>query len=366
MRETRAREIGGEFSLPSEYLCERATNQIAKYSQYRQKIFLSSGRGTLRLVAKVLRLDKDDEVLLPSYLCKEIVKPFREEGVQVKFYKVSETLNVDIDDIKSKIGPNTKTLLFIHYFGFPQTSTKKIRSLCKDNNVFLIEDLVQSFLTTCRGRVLGSTGDVAFSSYRKWIPIPDGALLGINNESFRAPPIKKESQASSIYVKYRIMGLRLKGRYLRDQTIPKRTFRKIFAAADKLQDSTPIKISDYSKRMLSRFDFNAIIKRRRDNFRHLLNNLKRIELVTPLYKKLPRGVCPLGFPTLVENRDRTKKMLIKNRIYPPIHWKLPREVKSPVSRRISDHILTLPIDQRYGAGDMDFISETLGEIEASS
>lgn len=60
-------------------------------------------------------------------------------------------------------------------------------------------------------------------------------------------------------------------------------------------------------------------------------------------------------------------MLIKNRIYPPIHWKLPKEVyrkKFPVSWRISEHILPLSIDQRYGAGDMDFIADTLSKIEA--
>jgi len=40
---------------------------------------------------------------LPSYLCKEIVTPFQEEHVRLKFYKVDKTLNVDIDDVEDKI-----------------------------------------------------------------------------------------------------------------------------------------------------------------------------------------------------------------------------------------------------------------------
>jgi len=363
----RAREIGGEFGLPSEYLRERATNQFAEYTNYPRKIFLSSGRGALRLVAKALQLGEEEEVLLPSYLCKEILKPFQMEGSRVKFYKVDETLNVDVGDVESKIGRNTRALLFIHYFGFPQPSTPKIRSLCTRNNVFLIEDLVQSFLTRSGGKLLGSAGDVTLSSYRKWIPMPDGALLGINDESFRPPSIERTSRAASLHVKYRIKGLKLKGKYLKNPKFSKRIFRKVFVDADKLLDTTPIEISGYSKKMLPKFDFAAIIDKRRTNFQRLLNNLKRAKSVTPLHKKLPNGVCPLGFPILVKDRESVKKMLVRNRIYPPVHWKLPKEVDEnefPVSWRISNHILTLPIDQRYSAADMDFIAGTLSKTEA--
>jgi perosamine synthetase len=165
-------EIGSEFSLPTEYLCKKNTNQFAGYSDYPAKVFLSSGRGALRLIAKGLKVRKGDEVLLPSYLCKEVVKPFKDELLRVKFYKVDETLRVDIDDMQSKVGKRTRALLFIHYFGFPQKATCEIKSLC-EGRIFLIEDLVQSFLTRHEGKVLGSIGDATISSYRKWIPIPE-------------------------------------------------------------------------------------------------------------------------------------------------------------------------------------------------
>jgi dTDP-4-amino-4,6-dideoxygalactose transaminase len=361
-------EVGSEFSLPTEYLREKNTNQFAEYSDYPAKVFLSSGRGALRLIAKGLKARKGDEVLLPSYLCKEVVKPFRDELLKLKFYKVDETLRVDIDDLRNKVGRKTRALLFIHYFGFPQTATRKIKSLC-EGRIFVIEDLVQSFLTRHQGKVLGSIGDATVSSYRKWIPIPDGALLGINNTSFHTPPVKRILPDKNLYVRSRLRGLELKGSCLKQPTFSKETFRRLFLSADKLLDTTPVEMSDHSRRMLSKFDFDAIISRRRANFCYLLSHLVDFKSAPPFYRKLPAGVCPLGFPILAEDRDGLKKMLIKNRIYPPIHWKLPSEVDKEefsASWQISKHILTIPIDQRYKTEDMQFVADTIGKFEATT
>lgn len=360
-------EIGSEFSLPTEYLHEKNTNQFAEYSDYWAKVFLSSGRGALRLIAKGLKVCKGDEVLLPSYLCEEVVKPFKDEFLKVKFYKVDERLRADIDDLQSKVGRKTRALLFIHYFGFPQTAAHEIKALC-DGRIFLIEDLVQSFLTRHQGKVLGSIGDATVSSYRKWIPIPDGALLGINNTSFHAPPVKKILQEKNLYVKNRLQALELKGNCLKQPTFSKEPFRRLFLSADKLLDTTPVEMSYHSRRMLSKFDFDSIISRRRENFRYLLDCLADFRSVNPFYRKLPAGVCPLGFPILAKDRDGLKKMLIKNRIYPPIHWKLPSDVDKEefsASWQVSKHILTIPIDQRYKTEDMQFVADIIDEFEAT-
>jgi dTDP-4-amino-4,6-dideoxygalactose transaminase len=368
MGATRSREIGGEFSLPTEYLCRNPTNQFPAYCQYDRHILLTSGRAALKLLARSLKLGRKDEVLLPSYLCKEILKPFREEGVRTTFYKVDDALNADVDDIENKLSKNTKVLLFIHYFGFLQPDTGRIRSLCTRNGTFLIEDLVQSFLTTFGGKPLGAVGDAAISSYRKWIPIPDGALLGVNNAKFHLLSAKKLSRDTNMYVKYRIAALGLKGKYFRQLGISKRVFREAFSAADDFLTTTPVRISAYSRKLLPRFDFDAIIARRRANFERLLRPLSRLKIVRPVHGNLPEGVCPLGFPALVRDRNTVKRLLIKDHIYPPIHWRLPREVSRedfPVSWEVSYQMLTLPIDQRYGFRDMDFVADMLRKIEAT-
>jgi dTDP-4-amino-4,6-dideoxygalactose transaminase len=359
------REIGSEFSLPTKYLRQVDTNQFGTYSNYPAKVFLSSGRGALRLLAKALRTNKDDEVLLPSYLCKEIITPFNNESFKIKFYKINEALNADVDDIANKIGKNTRALLFINYFGFPQPRMHEIKALCA-GKIFLIEDLVQSFLTQSDGKALGFIGDVTISSYRKWVPIPDGALLGVNTSRLHIT-LGQVLSYQNPYVEKRLHGLKLKGDYLGRAKTSKKSFRKLFASAEKMLDSTPVEMSDYSRKMLSKFDFEAIINKRRENFQYLLNSLD-LKSVKPLYPKLPNGVVPLGFPIIAKDRDGLKKTLVKRQIYPAIHWRLLNRIDKKefsVSWYISKHILTIPIDQRYSDEDMQFVADVIRKYEVT-
>jgi dTDP-4-amino-4,6-dideoxygalactose transaminase len=360
------REIGSEFSLPTKYLRKVDTNQFETYSNYQAKVFLSSGRGALGLLAKTLRLNKDDEVLLPSYLCKEIITPFSNELFKIKFYKINEALDVDVYDIMKKIGKNTRALLFINYFGFPQRMMQEIKDLC-EGKIVLIEDLVQSFLTQSDEKALGFIGDVTISSYRKWIPIPDGALLGVNNSLLHIA-LEQVLPYKKLYVETRLHGLELKGEYLIQAKTSKKGFRKLFASAEKTLDSTPVEMSDYSRKMLSKFDFKAIIDKRRENFQYLLSSLRDLRSAKPLYRKLPTGVCPLGFPIITKDRDGLKKMLIKNQIYPPIHWRLLNSIDKKefsASWYISKHILTIPLDQRYSKEDMQFVADVINRFEVA-
>ena len=357
-------EIGGEFSLPTKYLCSTKINQIDQYVNYSSKLFLSSGRGCLRLLAKAMRTGQDNEVLLPSYLCEEIIKPFTEELFEVKFYRVNEELDVDLNDLRQKINKKTRTVLFINYFGFPQPMAHEIKALCGDTT-FLIEDLVQSFLTQSNGKPIGFIGDATISSYRKWIPIPDGALLGINNSQLHLS-LTEVLPYQKHYVETRLRGLELKGDYL-NRAASKKSFREMFASAESMLDSTPFKMSNSSKTMLVKYDFKSIIDQRRENFLFLLSRFWSSKQVKPLYQKLPSGICPLGFPVITKKRSHLKKLLIANRIYPPIHWSLVEAIDKkefPDSWSISKHILTIPIDQRYNKEDMQFIADVLNKFEA--
>ena len=128
----------------------------------------------------------------------------------------------------------------------------------------------------------------------------------------------------------------------------------------------PAKISVLSKSLLYKFDFDEIVSRRRRNFQYLLDNW-HFKIIQPLFHSLPPDVCPLGFPVIVKDRDYIKQELIKRRIYSPIHWNLPPDIDKEEfkgSWEISRHILTIPVDQRYGLSEMDYILEQIQEIEA--
>ena len=138
---------------------------------------------------------------------------------------------------------------------------------------------------------------------------------------------------------------------------PKVMFRNLFAWSEALLASypKPAPMSSLSRRLISSMNLKTITQIRRRNFRFLLSRLEQDERLVPLYAALPDGVCPLGFPVLAEDRDGLVQHLIEHHVYPPIHWELPKEVDSdqfPEAWSVSDHILTLPVDQRYDEDHM--------------
>lgn len=361
-------EIGGEFYLLIPHLFKRQLKQFDGFILQDARYFLtSSGRDSLKLIIRILDLTQHDEVLLPSYLCGDILRPFKEENVGFAFYRVNADLSVSIGDIKKKIKSNTKALLIIHYFGYPQ-AIKEIQKLTKEHSLYLIEDTAQSFLTKYNGQFLGSAGDLAFTSFRKYLPVLDGSLVLLNreeiNNSFKWA---RPSPTHIFYLCLRYLGMSFKNLYLKAYFVPKPLFLWLFTKADEMLNEypKPAKISALSESLLHKLDFDSITMKRRGNFQYLLDNW-HFDIAQPLFNELPAGVCPLGFPVLAKDRDHVKQELIKRKVYPPIHWNLPLEIDEDefsVSWEISQTILTIPIDQRYELKDMHYILRQMEEIE---
>ena len=357
------KEIGGEFHLSWLDLFGRNLNQYQNFLVKDKKhFFTSSGRDSLKLIIKILKLSKEDEVLLPSYLCKDILKPFKKEHINIKFYKVNPNLIVDLEDIKKKITGRTKALLIIHYFGFLQPNQQELREICDKSSLYLIEDNVQALLTKKR---LEDYSDFSFNSYRKFLAIPDGSLL-LSKKDFDKN-WGETSLKHFFYIYLRYLATNFKSLYLKINLPPKFSFLRILKYSDSLLDGypKPAKMSCLSKKILAKINFEQIIRKRRENFRYLLANLKNIRFIRPLFFELPDNVCPLGFPILVRDRELLKKKLIEKRIYPPIHWELSEDINKEefqASWKFSQNILTIPIDQRYGKKEMDYIIKKIKSI----
>ena len=100
--------------------------------------------------------------------------------------------------------------------------------------------------------------------------------------------------------------------------------------------------------------------RRRENWQHLNDLLDgKVEVLT---NDLPAQVVPLGYVIQAPDRDMVQNRLAAQRIFCPVHWKLPDAVsprRFPEAASLADSCLTLPIDQRYGPEDMARIAEAV-------
>lgn len=130
------------------------------------------GRDALKFVIENSGFKDHDEVLLPAFGCPSIVEAFLAKRMKVQFYRVTSSLDIDVDDIQQRVIPGkTKALLFIQYFGFLQDK-QKVDKL-KELGLVLIEDRTHAlFSKNCN-----ISADYSFASLRKLLPVPEGCLL---------------------------------------------------------------------------------------------------------------------------------------------------------------------------------------------
>jgi len=96
-----------------------------------------------------------------------------------------ETLSFDLDDLRRKITPRTKGIVWVHLTGFISPDWVEIVKLAKDAGLFLIEDCAHAHGASVDERPAGSLGDVGcFSFYpTKVLTCGTGGMLVTNNDA---------------------------------------------------------------------------------------------------------------------------------------------------------------------------------------
>jgi dTDP-4-amino-4,6-dideoxygalactose transaminase len=299
--------------------------------------------------------------LLPAYLCDSVLQPLRRAGVPFDFYSVGADLRPRLDELERTVDAQSPAaVLVIDYFGFPPEEPDRLRAL--RNVCLVVEDCVQGSWLELPDAPGGGIGDVVFTSFRKYLPVPDGGIVtGVEPRSLPA--------ASGASVRTRLLGQLLRGSALAGQldgADAEPVFLRLLEAGEStLDDELPLEsTSAVSERLLASLDLAAAAERRRANFAALVAALEGVEAVTPLFRELRPGVSPLVLPVRVAGgrRDALRQALIGRRIFCPVHWPLPLEIDRERFREeheLADEMLGLPLDQRYEPADMERLAEHL-------
>jgi perosamine synthetase len=158
------REIFSSF-LAEVQSGERFRKELREYFQVRDCFLLSSGRAALTLLLKVLhKISDKDEVIIPAYTCFSVPSAIAKAGLKICLCDVSlETLDLDPHRLSRLINKNTLAVLPVYHFGLAHDISSLIK-LCRDKDVFIIEDVAQGMGARFENKYLGSLGDVAFLS----------------------------------------------------------------------------------------------------------------------------------------------------------------------------------------------------------
>jgi hypothetical protein len=267
--------------------------------------FFNLGRHAIKAALKSIGIKSGDAVLLPSFICKEVLAPIYECGAKPIFYDVDRRL----DPIGLPIIENIRAILAVNYFGFPQ-NLAVFNKYCANNNVALIEDNAHSFLSAdINGKALGTRGDYGITSYRKILPIAEGASLLLNSNSFRIkgdqiPLIYKPASAAQNirillnWVEKRI-GIRILplGKSLLRKFRRFRTGYEIGPSNDEYEHITPQPENPpaYLRDHILHVNAYDEITKRRLLYKEFHQQLSAIR-IEPVFSSLNQGICPYGYP----------------------------------------------------------------------
>lgn len=140
------------------------------------------------------RIKPGDEVITVAAGFPTTVTPIVQYGCIPVFVDVDlETHNVDVDLLEAAITPKTRAVMIAHSLGNP-FDVERVAKLCKQHNLYLIEDCCDAFGAHVGGKHVGTFGDVATLSFypAHHITMGEGGAVLMNSpllakiaESFR-------------------------------------------------------------------------------------------------------------------------------------------------------------------------------------
>ncbi|GAA4029394.1 hypothetical protein GCM10022409_12000 [Hymenobacter glaciei] len=368
------KSIGGEFELDPVALASSATLPLGLRADARQQ-WLRSGRGAIRYAAATSR--PTGTWLLPSYLCESVKQPFDELGCPVQFYRINDDARIDVAHLQAQITRYQPVgLLFINYFGMPLLpDEQQAIDDARKYGCFIIEDATHGSVLEGDDAPAGRLGDAVVSSLRKYLPVPDGALLRIKNpSSLGSNASLAPDLAAEAFGRQRTLAKLLRWEFLHGAGGPPEAeglFMTMFSQAEKLLDASgvPYPASPWSAPVLAAQDLTAARAQRRLNFAALAEAWQHSDLArwaTPLYTTLPAGASPFAFPVLVSPplRDDLRRALVREQLYCPVLWPLPEAIDTnefASSYHLSARIMCLPLDQRYTSEDMQDVARRFGQ-----
>jgi len=121
---------------------------------------------------------KRTEVLVPSYGCTGTIQPIIQSGFTPVFVDIGKDFNTNADIISTAVTRNTRAAIIPSLGGKPVDWTA-IERVCREHDLFVLDDAAQAVGVKYRNRFLGSFGDAGVFSFTlgKVLSATAGGLL---------------------------------------------------------------------------------------------------------------------------------------------------------------------------------------------
>jgi dTDP-4-amino-4,6-dideoxygalactose transaminase len=322
--------------------------RVAQFLGVNHVVSLNSGTDALLLALVALGISCGDEIITVPNSFIASVATIEHVGAKSIFIDVGPDHLMNIGLVEAAITGRTRAIMPVHLEG-KMVDMVAINTIAKKHGLLVIEDAAQSFGSTFGGFYPGQLSDAAcFSLHplKNLNAAGDGGLVATN----RSETAEK------------IVALRNHGQSARNVS----TEFGFVSRLDALQAAIlHLKLDDLA----------ITIARRKELARIYDSNLPLTKVKIPTTASEANHTYHL-YVIEVENRDYVKKQLQKHDIGTKIHYpkliteqpaflnKYPNYISNhPEATRQSGLILSLPIHQHLSIEQIEYVSQTLTEIE---
>jgi dTDP-4-amino-4,6-dideoxygalactose transaminase len=175
--------------------------EFASYCRAKHCIGVNSCLDALTLSLMSLKLEKNDEVIVPSNTFIATINSILLNQLKPVLVEPDiRTYNIDPNKIEQAITSRTKAITVVHLYGKP-CDMDPILEIAKKYNLKLVEDCAQAHGAMYKGKKVGGFGDLgAFSFYptKNLGAFGDGGAIVTNNKNLEEIIRKLRNYGSSV------------------------------------------------------------------------------------------------------------------------------------------------------------------------
>jgi perosamine synthetase len=161
-------------------------NKFANFVKANYAVAVTNGTAALEIAFRIIGIN-NKEVILPTNTFFATIIAIINAGGKPIFCDNKNRFSpeIDITEIKKKITKNTKAVCVVHVGGIVQEGIGDLVKICRDKNIFLIEDAAHAHGSNLNSKLnAGTIGDIGcFSFYpTKVLTTGEGGMLTTNQK----------------------------------------------------------------------------------------------------------------------------------------------------------------------------------------
>ncbi len=163
---------------------EQLERRLCEVTQAKYAVAVSNGTAALHLAAMAAGFTRGDEVIVSSITFAASANCVLYVGAKPVFADINpETYNIDPEAVRALITPRTRGIIAVDFTG-QAVELDRLREICREHNLILIEDAAHAIGTKYKGQPVGSISDMTCFSFHpvKTVTGGEGGAVTTNDE----------------------------------------------------------------------------------------------------------------------------------------------------------------------------------------